>query len=41
VENDEIIGKLREIGVDFLQGWGIGRPRILSEVAQDLSSIEK
>ena len=41
VENDEIIGKLREIGVDFLQGWGIGRPKILSEVAQDLSSIEK
>ena len=41
VENDEIIGKLREIGVDFLQGWGIGRPKILSEVAHDLSSIEK
>ncbi len=41
VENDEIIEKLREIGVDYLQGWGIGRPKILSEVAQDLSSIEK
>jgi len=41
VENDEIIGKLREIGVDYLQGWGVGRPRILSEVTQDLSSIEK
>ncbi len=41
VENDEIIVKLREIGVDYLQGWGVGRPKILSEVAKDLSSIEK
>jgi diguanylate cyclase (GGDEF)-like protein len=41
VENDEIVEKLQEIGVDYLQGWGIGRPKILSEVAQDLSSIEK
>jgi len=32
---------LREIGVDYLQGWGVGRPKILSEVARDLSSIEK
>jgi len=41
VENDEIVGKLREIGVDYLQGWGIGRPKTLAEVAEDLSSIEK
>lgn len=41
VENDAIVGKLREIGVDYLQGWGVGRPKILSEVAKDLSSIEK
>ena len=41
VENDEIVVKLREIGVDYLQGWGIGRPKILAEVARDLSSIEK
>lgn len=41
VENDAIVAKLREIGVDYLQGWGIGRPKILSEVAKDLSSIEK
>ena len=41
VENDEIITKLREIGVDYLQGWGIGRPKRLSDVAEDLSSIEK
>jgi len=41
VENDAIVAKLRDIGVDYLQGWGIGRPKILSEVAKDLSSIEK
>ena len=41
VENDEIITKLREIGVDYLQGWGIGRPKRLADVANDLSSIEK
>ncbi len=41
VESDEIVEKLREIGVDYLQGWGVGRPKTLSEVAKDLSSIEK
>jgi diguanylate cyclase (GGDEF)-like protein len=41
VENDVIVEKLREIGVDYLQGWGIARPKILSEVTADLSSLEK
>jgi len=41
VETDEIVEKLKEIGVDYLQGWGIGRPKILSEVTASLSSIEK
>ena len=41
VENDEIVEKLKEIGVDYLQGWGIAKPKILSEVAADLSSLEK
>jgi EAL domain-containing protein (putative c-di-GMP-specific phosphodiesterase class I) len=41
VENEQIVGKLREIGVDYLQGWGIGRPQVLSEVASHLSTIEK
>jgi diguanylate cyclase (GGDEF)-like protein len=41
VENDAIIEKLQEIGVDYLQGWGIGKPRLLSEVTQDLSTVEK
>jgi EAL domain-containing protein (putative c-di-GMP-specific phosphodiesterase class I) len=41
VENEQIIVKLREIGVDYLQGWGIGKPKLLSEVTEDLSAIEK
>jgi len=41
VENDEIVVKLEEIGVDYLQGWGIGKPKLLAEIADELSSIEK
>jgi diguanylate cyclase (GGDEF)-like protein len=41
VENDAIIVKLEELGVDYLQGWGVGRPKPLSEVTADLSSLEK
>ncbi|MDP5064268.1 MAG: DUF1631 family protein [Haliea sp.] len=41
VENESIIKTLQEIGVDYLQGWGIGRPKPLAEVTMDLSSIEK
>lgn len=41
VENDEIIVKLEEIGVDYLQGWGVALPRPLSEIAGELSSILK
>ena len=41
VENEEIITQLRTIGVDYLQGWGVGRPKLLKEVAAELSSIEK
>ncbi|MEH6581944.1 MAG: DUF1631 family protein [Halioglobus sp.] len=41
VENESIINSLREIGVDYLQGWGIAKPRLLSEVSKDLKSIEK
>ena len=29
VENDETMDKLRKIGVDFAQGFGISRPRPL------------
>ena len=41
VENDEIVTKLEEIGVDYLQGWGIGKPKLLTDIAEDLCSIEK
>jgi len=41
VENDRIIKRLEEIGVDYLQGWGIGHPRPLTEIADELMSIEK
>ena len=40
VENDVIIEKLREIGVDYLQGWGIARPKVLSEITAGLSNLE-
>ena len=41
VENDAIIVKLEEMGVDYLQGWGVGRPKPLAEVTADLSNLEK
>jgi diguanylate cyclase (GGDEF)-like protein len=41
VENEEIITRLREIGVDYLQGWGVGKPKLLQDISQELSSIEK
>lgn len=41
VENDSIVEKLQEIGVDYLQGWGIGVPKVLEEVTESLSSIDR
>jgi EAL domain-containing protein (putative c-di-GMP-specific phosphodiesterase class I) len=41
VENDAIINCLEEIGVDYLQGWGVGKPKRLSQITDELSSIEK
>lgn len=35
VENDEIIGILREIGVDFLQGYAIHKPTPITEIELD------
>ncbi|MCB1705421.1 MAG: DUF1631 family protein [Halioglobus sp.] len=40
VENDQIIHKLEELGVDYLQGWGIGRPKPLDKITADLSNLE-
>ena len=33
VENDDTLAKLREIGVDYAQGFGIGRPGPLTQVS--------
>ena len=33
VENEEALRALAEIGVDYAQGFGISRPRPLSELA--------
>ena len=33
VENDEILAKLREIGVDYAQGYGIAVPRPIEELS--------
>jgi len=41
VENEEIVEKLTEIGVDYLQGWGVAHPKPLSEVTEDLSTLAK
>ncbi len=32
VENQAILGELREIGVNYAQGYGVGRPRPLAEM---------
>ena len=32
VESDEIIEKLQELGVDYLQGYGVGRPKMWSQI---------
>ncbi len=36
VENDAIFEKLREISVDYAQGFGVGRPQPLSEMTSPL-----
>lgn len=40
-ENDEIIAKLCEMGVDYVQGWGVGKPTPLKVLAGQLDSLEK
>ncbi|MBE9539906.1 MAG: DUF1631 family protein, partial [Proteobacteria bacterium] len=41
VENRNIIDKLTEIGVDYIQGWGVGKPKLLVDITDDLDDIEK
>jgi len=40
VETLDIIEPLRELGVDYLQGWGVGMPRELPEVTRELEALE-
>ncbi len=40
VENDDIANTLKEIGVDYVQGWGVGKPRPLEDVTHELSAVE-
>jgi EAL domain-containing protein (putative c-di-GMP-specific phosphodiesterase class I) len=40
VEDLDIVPSLREIGIDYLQGWGIGMPRELHDVMDELANIE-
>ncbi len=43
VENDEIVELLREIGIDYGQGYGLGRPKPLAELLleqQQLRALE-
>ncbi len=35
VENDAILKKLSEIGVDYVQGYGIGKPHRLDDICDD------
>jgi diguanylate cyclase (GGDEF)-like protein/PAS domain S-box-containing protein len=39
VENDEIKGMLREIGVNYAQGYGTGRPQPFDELLGQLSNV--
>jgi diguanylate cyclase (GGDEF)-like protein len=38
VENDEIKGMLREIGVDYAQGYGIGKPKPINDLLNGTSN---
>ncbi|WP_439107810.1 DUF1631 family protein [Congregibacter sp.] len=40
VEELEIVPALRDIGIDYLQGWGIGMPRELHEITDELANLE-
>jgi diguanylate cyclase (GGDEF)-like protein len=39
VENEAIAERLRRIGVDYAQGYGIERPRYLTDLAKDLEAV--
>ena len=37
VENDQIFAYLKDIGIDYGQGYGIAKPRPLTDIAEQLS----
>ncbi len=39
VENDEIKGMLREIGVNYAQGYGVGKPQLFDELLDQSSNV--
>ena len=41
VENDAILGRLRNIGVDYVQGYGIAEPRPLDELLAQLATMHR
>ncbi len=40
-ESEEVIARIADIGVDYIQGWGVGRPEPLAELADKLEMMEK
>ncbi|MEM0954006.1 MAG: DUF1631 family protein [Pseudomonadota bacterium] len=40
-ESEAVIAKLQEIGVDYIQGWGIGKPEPLVDLAEKLEMLDK
>jgi diguanylate cyclase (GGDEF)-like protein/PAS domain S-box-containing protein len=40
VENEAILGKLSEIGVDYAQGYGIAKPKPLDAIAAEIAVIK-
>ena len=40
VESLDTLPTLREIGIDYLQGWGVGMPLLLDEITAELDNLE-
>ncbi len=41
VENDAILERLRDVGVDYAQGYGIGRPQLLTQATPRAASMRR
>ncbi|WP_140127062.1 EAL domain-containing protein, partial [Vibrio parahaemolyticus] len=39
VENEQVMQHLIDLGVDYGQGYGIGHPKPLAELVENLSSL--